>query len=77
MKTSTSEGKHGIQWTARMQLEDLNFANDLDLLLHMRQQMQERKASEAAASVSVGFNMHKGKSKILPYNTACTNRITD
>ncbi|VDO51434.1 unnamed protein product [Schistosoma margrebowiei] len=45
MKTSTSEGKHGIQWTA-------------------------------AASASVGLNIHKGKSKILRYNTPCNNRIT-
>ncbi|VDO69389.1 unnamed protein product [Schistosoma margrebowiei] len=26
MKTSTSEGKHGTQWTFRMQLDDLDFA---------------------------------------------------
>ncbi|VDP58431.1 unnamed protein product [Schistosoma margrebowiei] len=32
MKTSTSEGKHGIQWTFRMQLDDLDFADDLALL---------------------------------------------
>ncbi|VDP51832.1 unnamed protein product, partial [Schistosoma margrebowiei] len=32
MKTSTSEGKHGIQWTARNQLDDLDFADDLSLL---------------------------------------------
>ncbi|VDP43550.1 unnamed protein product [Schistosoma margrebowiei] len=32
MKTSTSEGKRGIQWTAQNQLDDLNFADDLALL---------------------------------------------
>ncbi|VDP08075.1 unnamed protein product, partial [Schistosoma margrebowiei] len=32
--------------------------------------------SVAAASATVGFNTHKGKSKILQYNTACTNQIT-
>ncbi|VDO84135.1 unnamed protein product [Schistosoma margrebowiei] len=32
MKTSTSEGKRGIQWTSRMQLDDLDFADDLALL---------------------------------------------
>ncbi|VDO90786.1 unnamed protein product [Schistosoma margrebowiei] len=32
MKTSTSEGKHGIQWTSRMQLDDLDFADYLALL---------------------------------------------
>ncbi|CAH8520680.1 unnamed protein product [Schistosoma curassoni] len=34
--------------------------------------MQEKTTSVAA----VGLNMHKGKSKILRYNTACTNQIT-
>ncbi|VDP35738.1 unnamed protein product [Schistosoma curassoni] len=32
--------------------------------------------SVATASVAVGLNIHKGKSKILRYNTACNNRIT-
>ncbi|VDP78164.1 unnamed protein product [Schistosoma curassoni] len=38
--------------------------------------MQEKTISVAAASVVVGYNIHKGKSKILRYNTACTNPIT-
>ncbi|VDO88438.1 unnamed protein product [Schistosoma margrebowiei] len=42
MKTSTSEGKHGIQWTSRMQLDDLDFADDLALLSQSQQQMQEK-----------------------------------
>ncbi|VDP83349.1 unnamed protein product, partial [Schistosoma curassoni] len=73
MKTSTSEGKHGIQWTSRMQLDDLDFADDLALLSQTQQQMQEETTSVAAASAEVGLNIHKGKSKILRYNTACTN----
>ncbi|VDO84823.1 unnamed protein product [Schistosoma margrebowiei] len=76
MKTSKSEGKHGIQWTSRMQLDDLDFADDLDLLSQTQQQMQEKTNSVAAASAAVGLNIHKGKSKILRYNTACTNLIT-
>ncbi|VDO75012.1 unnamed protein product [Schistosoma curassoni] len=38
--------------------------------------MQEKTASVAAASAAVGLNIHKGKSKILPYNTACSNPVT-
>ncbi|VDP27129.1 unnamed protein product [Schistosoma margrebowiei] len=76
MKTSTSEGKHGIQWTSRMQLDDLDFADDLALLSQTQQQMQEKTNSVAAASVEVELNIHKGKSKILRYNTACINSIT-
>ncbi|VDP46860.1 unnamed protein product [Schistosoma margrebowiei] len=75
MKTSTSEGNHGIQWTARMQLDDVNFADDLALLSHTQQQMQKT-TSVAAASAAVGLNIHKGKSKILRYNTACINPVT-
>ncbi|VDP29724.1 unnamed protein product [Schistosoma margrebowiei] len=50
MKTSTSEGKHGIQWTDRMQLNDLDLANDLALLSQMQQQMQKKTTSVAAVA---------------------------
>ncbi|VDO50534.1 unnamed protein product [Schistosoma margrebowiei] len=59
MKISTSEGKHGIQWTSRMQLDDLDFADDLALLSQTQQQMQEKTNSvAAAASAAVGLNIH-------------------
>ncbi|VDP37498.1 unnamed protein product [Schistosoma margrebowiei] len=38
--------------------------------------MQEKMTSVAAASAAVGLNIHKGKSKVLRYNTACTNPVT-
>ncbi|VDP21244.1 unnamed protein product [Schistosoma margrebowiei] len=44
MKTSTSEGKHGTQWTAQNQLDDLDFADDLALLSHTHKQMQTKTA---------------------------------
>ncbi|VDP22765.1 unnamed protein product [Schistosoma margrebowiei] len=53
MKTSTSEGKHGIQWTSRMQLDDLDFADDLTLLSQTQQQMQEKTNSVAVASAEI------------------------
>ncbi|VDO96164.1 unnamed protein product [Schistosoma curassoni] len=52
METSTTESKHGIQWTARMQLDDLHFTDDLDNLSHTQQQMQEKTVSVAAASAA-------------------------
>ncbi|VDP75918.1 unnamed protein product [Schistosoma curassoni] len=75
MKTSTSKRKHGIQWTDRMQLDDLDFADDLALLSQMQQQVQKT-TSVAAVSAEVGFNIHKGKSMIIRHNTACINPIT-
>ncbi|VDO49548.1 unnamed protein product [Schistosoma margrebowiei] len=53
MKTSTSEGRHGIQRTSRMQLDDLDFADDLALLSQTQQQMQEKTTSVAAASSEI------------------------
>ncbi|VDP33429.1 unnamed protein product [Schistosoma curassoni] len=76
MKTLTSEGRLGIQWTARMQLDDLDFADDLALLSQSQQQMQEKTTSVTAVSAAVGLNIHKGKSRILRYNTVCTNPVT-
>ncbi|VDP38488.1 unnamed protein product [Schistosoma margrebowiei] len=49
----------------RMQLDDLDFADDLALLFQTQQQMQEKTNSVAAASAAVGLNTHKGKSRIL------------
>ncbi|CAH8542131.1 unnamed protein product [Schistosoma haematobium] len=59
-----------------MQLDDLDFADDLALLSQTQQQMQEKTNSVAAASAAVGLNIHKWKSRILQYNTQCTNPIT-
>ncbi|VDP23249.1 unnamed protein product [Schistosoma margrebowiei] len=59
-----------------MRLDDLDFADDMALLSHTQQQMQENTTSVAAALAAVGFNIHKEKSKVLRYNTTCTNQIT-
>ncbi|VDP75281.1 unnamed protein product [Schistosoma mattheei] len=59
-----------------MQLDDLEFADDLAILSYTQKQMQEKTTSVAAASAAVGLNINKGKSKILQYNTAHNNRIT-
>ncbi|VDP60611.1 unnamed protein product [Schistosoma curassoni] len=75
MKTSTSEGKHGIQWTAQNQLDDLDFADDLALLSHTHEQMQIKTASVAAVSASVGLSIHKKKTKV-PKFKADSNPIT-
>ncbi|VDP63978.1 unnamed protein product [Schistosoma mattheei] len=76
METSTSEEKHGIQWTAQNQLDDLDFADDLALLSHTHEQMKMKTTSVAADSALVGLNLHKGETKIPKYNTENTNGVT-
>ncbi|VDO75699.1 unnamed protein product [Schistosoma margrebowiei] len=76
MRTSTSEGNHGIQWTAQNQLDDLDFANDLALLSHKHEQMQTKTASVAAVSASVGLSIHKRKTKVLKFKAENNNPIS-
>ncbi|VDP44425.1 unnamed protein product [Schistosoma margrebowiei] len=76
MKTSTSEGNHGVQWTAQNQLDDLDFADDLVLLSHTHKQMQIKAASVAAVSASAGLRIHKGKTKVLKFRAENSNPIT-
>ncbi len=76
MKTSTSERRNGIQWTLWSQLDDLDFADDLALLSHSQQQMQEKTSVLAATSAQVGLIIHKEKTKILKTNVSNINPIT-
>ncbi|VDO81152.1 unnamed protein product [Schistosoma margrebowiei] len=76
MKTSTYEEKHGIQWTAQNQLDDLNIADDLALLSHTNQQIQIKTVGVATVSASVGLNIHKGKTKVLKFKAENSNPVT-
>ncbi|VDO99703.1 unnamed protein product [Schistosoma curassoni] len=59
-----------------MQLDDLEFPDDLALLSHTQQQMQDKTSSVAVVLAAVDLNIHKEKNKFLRYNTACTDPIT-
>ncbi|CAH2315103.1 Hypothetical predicted protein [Pelobates cultripes] len=63
--TSTSERRNGIQWTLWSQLDDLDFADNLALLSHSKQQIQEKISVLTATSAKVGLIIHKEKIKIL------------
>ena len=75
MKTSTHQRRNGIQWTLWDQLDDLDFADDLALLSHTQQQMQEKTSDVATTSACIGLSIHKGKSKVLKVNATSTTPI--
>ena len=60
-KICAKQRLNGIQWTLNMKLEDLDFADDLALLSHNHQQMQEKTSELAAISSRVGLNIHNYK----------------
>ena len=68
MKATTENKRNGIQWTLWSQLEDLDFADDLALLSHSHQQMQDKTQDLARISQSTGLIIHPGKTKVLKIN---------
>ncbi|VDO49537.1 unnamed protein product [Schistosoma margrebowiei] len=61
MNTLTSHEKHGIQWIGLMQLDDMDFIDDLTLLSHTHELRQTDTTSVAAGSTSIDLNIHNGK----------------
>ncbi|VDP02688.1 unnamed protein product [Schistosoma margrebowiei] len=74
MKTSVSEGRHRIQWIAWMQIDYLDFTDDLASLSHLQQQIQVKTAKVVSVSTATGLNIHMRKSNILKYK-AKTNQV--
>lgn len=59
-----------------MQIDYLDFTNDLALPSHTNQRILVKTVSVVAAHALVGLSTHKGKTKIFKYNTENTNTIT-
>ena len=75
MKTTTADKNKGIQWTPWTQLDDLDFADDLALLSHNKQQMQAKTTELDTISAQTGLHIHKDKTKIMKINTTSNDPI--
>ena len=58
IKTSTAHKHNGIQWTPFSQLNDLDFADDIALLSHNQEQMQDKTRDVAENSTKLGLDTH-------------------
>ena len=58
------------------QLEDLDFADDLALLSHSHQQMQEKANKVEAISSQTGLNIHRHKTKMMKINSDSKEQVT-
>ncbi|KAJ8356884.1 hypothetical protein SKAU_G00196780 [Synaphobranchus kaupii] len=68
--------KNGIQWTLWSQLDDLDFADDLALLSHNCNQMQDKTTRLATTSAGTGFKINKKKTEIVKINTTANTPVT-
>ena len=76
MKGTTEGTRNGIQWTLWNQLEDLDFADDLALLAHSHQQIQDKTSKLKTISSQVGLDIHPQKTQIMKMNTPNADPVT-
>jgi flagellum-specific peptidoglycan hydrolase FlgJ len=75
MKRTTERKRTGIQWTLWEHLEDLDFADDVALLAHSHNHMQEKLYTLHRNSTSIGLNINIAKTKVLKCNISNESHI--
>ena len=63
MKQTISNKKNGIQWSLTEHLDDLDFADDIALLSHTHQQMQDKTTPLETTTAEVGLKVNGLKIK--------------
>ena len=76
MKTTTTGRKNGIQWNLWTQLDDLDFADDLALLSHNHNQMQDKTTKLSTTSLGTGLRINHKKTNLMRINTSTNNPVT-
>ena len=68
MRLTTEDQLRGIRWTLFDTLEDLDFVEDLALLYHTHQHMQEKTRRLTKFGQQVGLQISKRKTEIMTLN---------
>ena len=76
MKRSTSDRPRGITWNSFDNLEDEDFADDIALLAHSNQDMQEKTSLIELYAGQVGLKISTSKTKVMRMNTRVRTDIT-
>ena len=76
MKISTEDKPRGLVWGLFHRLEDSDFADDIALLSHTQEDIQEKTDRVAANSRKVGLKIHASKTKIMKAKTKFQEPVT-
>ena len=76
MKTTTTGRNNGIQWTLWTQLDDLDFADDLVLLLPSHSQMQDKTTRLETISARTGLKINRKKTELLKISSTANTPVT-
>ena len=70
MRQTTSDRVRGIRWTLLSTLEDLDFADNLALLSHTHQHMQEKTTCLSMSAQQVGLKISQKKTEVMMLNVS-------
>ena len=70
MRQTTADQARGIRWTLLTQLEDLDFADDLALMSHIHQHMQEKTTRLSTFAQQVGLKISRKKTEVMMLNVS-------
>ena len=70
MTNATKGKRNGIQWTPFVQLDDLDFADDIALLSHSHSQTQDKATNIEHRAAETGLRISTKKTKVLKANTS-------
>ena len=76
MKETTEGKRNGIQWDLYQQLDDLDFADDIALLAHKHEQMQNKTTLLEENAAKTGLRINHEKTKTMRVNARNSNSIT-
>ena len=68
MRRTTENQARGIRWTLLSTLEDLDFADDLALVSHNHQHMQEKTSRLSTFSQQVSLKISQRKTEVMTLN---------
>ncbi|KAL5010020.1 hypothetical protein ScPMuIL_012325 [Solemya velum] len=68
MRSSLSDGNTGIRWTLFSHREDLDYADDLALLSHLENNMQDKTSRLQQNATSIGLNINIKKTEVMALN---------
>lgn len=68
MRRTTEDKPRGIWWTLFSVLEDIDFADDLALVSHTHQHMQEKTSCLSYFAQQVGLKINQKKSEVMALN---------
>nr|KAG5700914.1 hypothetical protein BaRGS_012321 [Batillaria attramentaria] len=68
MRRTTADQSRGIRWTLFSTLEDLDFADDLALVSHTHQHMQEKTSRLSSFAQQVGLKISHKKAEVMMLN---------